>query len=285
MCTAADLALAGDLLRGGGAPQWPGKQWNEPLCLRRDVVGRSAQQAERRQPLREAIGIGVEPQHGGQRRNRHLVHAERTLHRIALDLGDQIGAADDDAGLRPAQQLVAAERYQVGTRFERVAGRRLVWQSILLEVDQRAAAEIDHERERVVMTKCRQLALRHSGGKALDRIVAAVHLHDEGRPSADRIGKIMQMRAVRRSHFLELAPRAGHHIRYSKGTTDLDQLAARDRHLLAQREGIEHQEDGRCVVVHHRCGVRAGQPAQPVLDMRISVAPAGAPDVVFEIGG
>ena len=42
-------------------------------------------------------------------------HRQRALERIAFDFRDQIGAAGDDAGLRAAEQFVAAEGHEVST--------------------------------------------------------------------------------------------------------------------------------------------------------------------------
>ena len=93
--------------------------------------------------------IGVKTEHGLERRQPALVHAERALQRIAVELADQVGSADDDAGLRPPEKLVAAERHQIGAGRQGLPRRRLVRQSPGGEIDQRAAAEIDDVRERV----------------------------------------------------------------------------------------------------------------------------------------
>ena len=75
---------------------------------------RAGQQPQRRQALGEAVGIGIEPQHRFERREPDLVEAQRALQRVLRQRGDQIGAADDEPGLRSAQQLVAAEGDEIG---------------------------------------------------------------------------------------------------------------------------------------------------------------------------
>ena len=57
---------------------------------------------------------------------------------------DEVGAAGDDPGLRPAEQLVAGEADEVGARRERGGRRRLA-----LDVDERAGAEVVDERQPV----------------------------------------------------------------------------------------------------------------------------------------
>ena len=58
---------------------------------------------------------------------------------------DELGAADDDARLRPAEQLVAGEADEVGAGREALARGRLVARS----VDERARAEVVDERQPV----------------------------------------------------------------------------------------------------------------------------------------
>ena len=66
---------------------------------------------------------------------------------------DEVGASDDDAGLRAAEQLVAAEAHEVGAVVQRHAGSRLV-----AEVDERAGAEVVEQR---------QLVTARNGGERL----------------------------------------------------------------------------------------------------------------------
>src|SRR5256885_9733236 len=60
---------------------------------------------------------------------------------VLLDALNQRPAADDDPGLRPAEQLVAAEQYQVGPRRDAVARHRLVLENEACEGDQRTRSE------------------------------------------------------------------------------------------------------------------------------------------------
>src|SRR5439155_1362815 len=81
-----------------------------------------------------------------QRRERELVGAERALEWVTSQLVDQIRAPHDDARLRPAQELVTGEADQVRTRRQAGACGRLV-----ADVDERAGAEIVHERKFVAL--------------------------------------------------------------------------------------------------------------------------------------
>ncbi len=77
----------------------------EPLRARPHAV--VAQHPQHRNPLRR---VEVERERSLERRERQLVRAQRALQRMAAQLLDELGAADDDARLRAAEQLVAGER-------------------------------------------------------------------------------------------------------------------------------------------------------------------------------
>ena len=97
------------------------------------------------QSLGQAVRVAVEAQHGLQRGQRELADAQARFSGFFLMRRDQLPVADQHAGLRPAEQLVAAEGHQVGAGGDGFARRRLVRQAPARQVDQRAAAEVDHE--------------------------------------------------------------------------------------------------------------------------------------------
>ena len=64
---------------------------------------------------------------------------------------DRRSTADDQAGLRSAEQLVAAEQDEVGAGFDAVLRSRFVGQAELAGVEQTAAADIiDQHDSRVI---------------------------------------------------------------------------------------------------------------------------------------
>ena len=63
---------------------------------------------------------------------------------MAAEAPDEVGAAEDDPGLRPAEELVARERDEVGAGGEAVRDERLV-----VERDEAARAEVVEERQPV----------------------------------------------------------------------------------------------------------------------------------------
>jgi hypothetical protein len=69
---------------------------------------------------------------------------------LLLDPRDQVGAADDEAGLRAAQQLVAAERDQIGAGGQRL---RTVGSCGRPQRPgrQAAAAQVHHQRQAVLV--------------------------------------------------------------------------------------------------------------------------------------
>src|SRR6185503_2690083 len=99
----------------------------------------------RRQALREAFRIAVELQDGFERSQRDFPDPQRALERIFLQLRDQVAPPDEDAGLRAAQQLVAAEGDQVRALRDRLLRQGLARQAEFREVDEAAAPEVDDE--------------------------------------------------------------------------------------------------------------------------------------------
>ena len=89
----------------------------------------------------------VQPERRRQRRERRLVGPCRPGERIAPEPCDELGPSDDEAGLRPADQLVAAERHQVRAGGQPLARRRLVGEAERRRVEEGPAAEVvDHDR-------------------------------------------------------------------------------------------------------------------------------------------
>ena len=133
------------------------------------------------------------------------------------------------------------------------------------------AAELDELRERYFLRE------------ALDAVVAGVHLEQQRRARVERLGVVLEMRAVGGADLQQPAAALHDDVRHAEAVADLDQLAARHRHLLAVREGVEGEIDGGGVVVDHGRGLGAGQPAQQIFDQRVTIAAPAGIEVVFEI--
>ena len=89
-----------------------------------------------------ALGVEVERERPLERRERQLVGAQRALQRVPPQPLDQVGAPDDDPGLRAAEELVAGEADEIGTRGEAAARGGLV-----TERHERPGAEVVDERQ------------------------------------------------------------------------------------------------------------------------------------------
>ncbi len=120
-------------------------------------VERLVEHPEDRDLLERAVGIEVEEQRPLERGERELVGSERALERMAAQPADELGAAADDPRLRPAEELVAGERDEVGACGEGVPGKRLVG-----EREQASGAEVVDERELVAARDGGQLAGRRA---------------------------------------------------------------------------------------------------------------------------
>ena len=82
------------------------------------------------------------PEGSLQAGQRGLVHTQRSGERELFQGHNCTGVAQDDAGLRSAQEFVAATRHQSGTGHHTLLDGGLVGQSIEAGVQQRAATQI-----------------------------------------------------------------------------------------------------------------------------------------------
>ena len=98
----------------------------EPLGARAHGLERLVEHPQHRDLAPRALGVEVERERPLERGERQLVRAQRALQRMAAQPLDEVGAPDDDAGLRPAEELVAGEADEIGAGGEARRGGRLV---------------------------------------------------------------------------------------------------------------------------------------------------------------
>ena len=193
--------------------------------------------------------------------------------------------ADDEAGLRAAQQLVTAEAHQIGAGGHGLLHGDLARQPPAGQVHQGAAAQVHGHRQAGLVRDTGHLDLGHAAGEALHRIVAGVDLHEHGSARGDGAGVVGRMGAVGGTHLHQLGAGARHDVRDAEGAADLDQLAPRDHHLLAACQAVEHQQHAGGIVVDDGGVFGAGQFAQPAAHQVVTVATSAAVQVKFQVGG
>ncbi len=179
------LRAAADHAQGIGYCDLPalaehgGQRRGDAFGLGADLRLRAAEQAQAGEAFGQAVGVAIEVEHRFQRRKGQLVDAQGALERVLLDLLDQRLAADDQPGLRAAEQLVAAEGDDVGAVAQRFLHRRLFGQAPAREVEQAAAAQIFQQRQIVGMGDARQLGGGDAGSETLHAVVAGMHAHQQ----------------------------------------------------------------------------------------------------------
>ena len=186
----------------------------------RTVSASCAQHAQHGDPLGR---VEIEAQRSLERRERQLVRAHRPLQRMAPQLLDEVGASDDDAGLRPAEQLVAREADEVGAGGERFLRRRLAG-----KLDERARAQVVDERQPMPARDRGELFELRLLREADDAEVGLVHAQQQRRVRPDRLLVVLRPRAVRRPDLDEARAGPREHVGDAEAVADLDQLAARD---------------------------------------------------------
>ena len=193
--------------------------------------------------------------------------------------------ADDEAGLRTSQQLVAAEAHQIGTGGHGLLHGDLAGQPPAGQVHQGATAQVHGHGQAGLVRDAGHLGLGHAACEALHRIVAGVDLHEHGSARGDGTGVVGRVGAVGGAHLHQLGAGARHDIRNTESAADLDQLASRDHHLLAACQAVEHQQHASGVVVDDGGVFGTSQFAQPAAHQVVTVATSAAVQVKFQVGG
>ena len=98
----------------------PGRLGDRARPARRRPSTRRRDLAPDRDLARGDAGA-IERERRGDRGEQHLVRAHRAGERVLAQAGDEVRAADDEPGLRAADELVAAERHEVGAVGEALA--------------------------------------------------------------------------------------------------------------------------------------------------------------------
>ena len=135
------------------------------------------------------------------------------------------------------------------------------------------------------MGHCGHVAQAHGSHEALQLIVAGVRLQQQRGVVVDGVLVVPEVGAIGGAHFAQLAASAGHQFGQPKAAADLNQLAARDRHVAPQRQRVQHQHHRGGIVVHHGGVFGAGQEPQPVRDDALPIPALAAFEVVFERHG
>ena len=182
--------------------------------------------------------------------------------------GDRVRAADEQAGLRAAEQLVAGEAHERRAGRDRAPHRRLVGQrrQVLREVAR--ADVVDHRRAE--LAQLLDLDLLHEPELAE---VRGVRAHDRARLRADRALVVGAARAVRGADLDQPGARLRDDLGDPEAAADLDQLPARDHDVApraGERRGREQHRGGAVVDRHRR--LRPGQLAQQPRDVVVARA-------------
>ena len=198
---------------------------------------------------------------------------------------NRLGPADDDAGLRAAEQLVAAEQDEVRARGNAGSDVRLVPQRLdARRKSEIAAAEILDDRHIQPAPEGHELAEGRALGEPSIRKFDGCTRRMSGCPFRSGGRVVGQPGAVRGADLAEARPRLRHDVGHAEAAADLDELAARDHHFASgsQRRQREQRRGG--VVVHDDRGVGAGEAAEEPFGVRVAMAARAALEVVFEVG-
>ena len=224
---------------------------------------------------RDLAAVAVRAQRRLERGERELVDPQRTRERVAAGAVDRAGPAGEEPRLRAAQQLVAGEAGERGAGRDRAAHGRFV-----VQLGQGAGADVvDHGHAELA-----QRLDRHVLDEAELAEVRRVHAQDRAGAGAERVLVVAQPRAVGGPDLDEPRTRLRDHVRDAEAAADLDQLPARDDHVLAgaRQRGGGQQRRARAVVDRER-RLGAGQLAQQRLHVGVARAAGAGLEVQLEV--
>src|SRR5205807_6438395 len=112
------------------------------------------------------VAAQVQSDGGFEGGNGQLVDAQGAEQRVLADSRQRLALAGNDARLRAAQQLVAAEGDHVDARFEARRNRRLVLDPERSEVNQASAAQVLEENQVVLARETDHLLEPRAFGEA-----------------------------------------------------------------------------------------------------------------------
>ena len=209
-----------------------------------------------------------------------LVDAERAHQRMMAHARRRASRRpDDDAGLWAAEQLVAAERHDVGAGAQaglRRSVRRASGGRPAIAALEEAAAEVFRDRHVELTADGGELVERRARGEAFDREVGRMDAQEQRRAIADRRGVVGRARAVGRADLAERRAglRASRRGRGSRRRSRPARRARRSPRALRQRR--QHQQRRRGVVVDDDGGLGAGEVAEQRLGVHVAAAARAA---------
>ena len=215
-----------------------------------------------------------------QRGAGELVDPQRPQERVRPDAVELRAAAGDDARLRAAEELVAAERADRGAGRDALAHGRFFYAGRRVQT---SAAEVLDHRQVEAPAQLGQLGQSRALGEPFDAEVRGVDAQEDRGAAADRGGVVGGPRPVGRAHLAQGGARLPEHVRHAEAAAYLDQLAARDEDLAARRQRRQRQQHRGGVVVDDHGGLGAGQAGeQPRRVRRPRTAPPGR-QVVLQV--
>ena len=219
-------------------------------------------------------------------RQDELVAPEGAEERVAFQGGDELRFPGDDAGLRAAEQFVAAEADQIDAATKHLRRRRLVLDARnFFRADDGPAPEVFDERQPLLPGQLSDVFGRGRLDEAAHEEIAAMDFQNHRRLFRDGAGIIGERRLVRSPDLTQLGSAGLEDVGDAKSAADLHQLAAGDDDLLSlrRREVTEDQHERRGAVVNDRGGIGATQDREVVLEISGPPSALAARQVVFEV--
>ena len=257
--------------------QMCGKEDGAPV----DFIGGHADDAQRGNFVVGAAAVGA--QRYFERGDGEFVHAQGAEERIAADALDELALAGNDAGLRAAEQFIAAEGDDRGAGIA-TGSRDGLGDAAGREIGEAAGAEVFVHGKAVAAGERDELFERGALGEAGDAEIRGVDAKQQARAVIDRALVVAGAGAVGGAHLAQDGAAFGHDVGDAEAVADFDELAAGDDYFGGFGESIEDEEDGGGVVIDDDGGFGADDFGEEARGVLVAFAALPAPEIVFEIG-
>ena len=231
------------------------------------------------------VGLGpagsVQAEGQRHRGHRQLVRSHRPRERVAPHPGDEVGPPDDEPGLRAADELVAAERHEVGAGRQPLGGERLVPEPVRRGVEERPGPQVVDDDRAMAVGQLGERARVGRVGEPRHREVGRVDAEDGPSPGGERVGEVLGRRPVRRADLDQPSPGAPDDVRDPDPAPDLDELAPGHDDPAATGQP-DREGQGRGVVVRDERVLGPGQGDEVILGHPGPRSPAARPAIHLE---
>ena len=149
--------------------------------------------------------------------------------------------ANNNTGLRAAQQLIPGEKCQSDTAGNTFLNSRFRGKSKLSGIQDTTAAQIVKNRQIMLLGQCNHLLNRYHLGKSNHPEIAGMHAQQSRSLRRNRPFIVADISAIGGTHFDQFSATLVHNFRNTESTADFHCLTAGNDNLFSFGQGAQSQ--------------------------------------------